>query len=137
MTISCRISGIAVCALMALAPPAIAESYKCSIGAKYTRGWIMPGYLIDYTPGSKTVAVQTFDEDGNEFSKLSGTLKVATAKKLVGNFIWKKAPVRQGGHVRVRYRAALNKSNMKFSVTAIVGNQGQTERGQGACKRVN
>lgn len=114
---------------------AIAESYSCVVQGKYTRGWIVPVYNISYTPGSKTIDVETFTESGERISRFKGQLVSNSSKRMVGRLLWKNAPARPSGSVTVRYRARLDKGSMKFNVTASVGNHGQVETGRGTCKR--
>ncbi len=58
-----------------------------------------------------------------------------TPQKLVAKFDWVVAPNESKTPILVRYRANMNKKNLKISVTAIVNVHGQKERARGRCKQ--
>lgn len=122
--------------VFALATPAMAEDWFCTVNAQHARGWLFPKYVLSFEPGSKTIKMATMFEDGKVFATPTAKMISNTDKKVVGSLVWKDVRSASGTVLTVRYRATMYRANGKFQMSVRVGDHGQTEFGRGTCKQI-
>lgn len=116
---------------------AAADVYKCTVEARYTRGWFFPAYVFTHTPGEKQVMVQSYEANGDQFAQFPAKIMSEKGTKLRGRFDWNGARTATGSKIKVRYTATLDRKTLALKMSASVGSSGQRGFARGTCVRAD
>ena len=122
-----------VTALSLSVSTAAAESYRCQIEDRYSRGWFPAKLDLSVDSASESVKLTSYFGTNSNGETVSANLIRNTSSKLSASYVWRDAPLSGGGRKDVRYSATLRKSDGRLSMVALVGTGGQRETARGKC----
>jgi hypothetical protein len=118
---------------LTLAPQiAVAQEYACVVPAEFSRGWFTERYDVTIDEDRDTMNLVAI-QNGRRVSAVTTNLSTNNERRFAGAYRQARAITQSGRPIDVRYSVSIQRSNLRFTIIADIGNNGQRERARGRC----